>query len=152
VDRPAGRVRPVGTALHRRRISAVTLPLALLAAGCAGRSAPDRDEATARSVGYDSPDPQRQPDPNTQYTSSLSRADGRRYVQALFGTAQDGHQIRVGVENGIAIGRPADGCLAEAERRLYGDLTIWSTATHREGRPCTEGDSWRSPSACSPPA
>ncbi len=64
--------------------------------------------------------------PNARYIESLTPDRRAAYAAAMFGSTSD--QVSVTVPNGDVIVQNADGCLAEAERRLYGDFARWFRA------------------------
>ncbi|MGA4843893.1 hypothetical protein [Streptomyces sp. G45] len=55
-----------------------------------------------------------------------SPAEARRVERALFGTGRA--ELTVKLPSGHVIGHHTDGCLAAAERRLYGDQSRWFRA------------------------
>ncbi len=63
-------------------------------------------------------------DPNQRYFAGLSAADRQRAVAAYNG-AQSADRLEVRDPNGMTVGRMADGCTAEVQERLYGDLATW---------------------------
>lgn len=71
-----------------------------------------------------SPPPGR--DPNTTHLRSLSESGQERYGHALFGTPE--HRISVRLPDGSVAYMNEDGCVAHAEKRLYGDLRTWLKA------------------------
>lgn len=64
--------------------------------------------------------------PNAQYIRSLIPDRQAAYSAAMFGSKTD--QVSVTVPSGDTVVQNADGCLAAAERRLYGDFTRWFRA------------------------
>ncbi|MDQ0946242.1 hypothetical protein QFZ24_000165 [Streptomyces phaeochromogenes] len=66
-------------------------------------------------------------DPNQRYFTSLSAADRQRAVAALNG-AQSADRLEVRMPTGAIAGRVADGCTAQAQQQLYGDLAAWFSA------------------------
>ncbi|CAL9549049.1 hypothetical protein [Streptomyces sp. enrichment culture] len=86
------------------------------------------DVALRRRAGYGAAAAAAPPppaDPNGDHMRSLPREQRARYGQALLGTAA--HRIDVELPDGVAF-LNADGCIARAERRLYGDLATWLKA------------------------
>ncbi|MFI6086053.1 hypothetical protein ACIBBB_34815 [Streptomyces sp. NPDC051217] len=67
-------------------------------------------------------------DPNRRYFSSLSAADRQRAVDALHGR-KTAERLEVVTPGGVSVGRFDDGCTAQAQRTLYGDLNAWFTAS-----------------------
>ncbi|MEU1803788.1 hypothetical protein [Streptomyces sp. NPDC019937] len=65
-------------------------------------------------------------DPNAAYTASLSRRRQERYSAALFGTPA--HRLDARLPSGEVTFVYTDGCTAQAEKRLYGDLKKWLIA------------------------
>lgn len=63
-------------------------------------------------------------DPNIAYSDGLSRADLRRYGLALEGDRSRA-VLTAELPAGGSIQMPAQGCRAEAQRTLYGDLGTW---------------------------
>jgi len=86
------------------------------------------DVAWARVHGYGLADQarlaERQRDnPNARYTASLPASR-----QAVYNVTLDGsptHRLSVTVPNGLVVTQSADGCLAAAEARLYGNFAAW---------------------------
>jgi hypothetical protein len=68
-------------------------------------------------------------DPNLRYVHGLPADQERRYSTTLNGSLARDRQINVRVAGGTVIGRGTDGCVADAERSLYGDLAAWSAAS-----------------------
>lgn len=66
-------------------------------------------------------------DPNQRYFTSLPAADRRRAVAALNGN-QSAERVETALPNGATAGRIADGCTAQAQESLYGDLATWFRA------------------------
>lgn len=66
-------------------------------------------------------------DPNKRYLLSLEPQRRAALVAALNGPRPTG--LAVDLPNGARISHSDEGCTAEAERRLYGDLTAWFRAT-----------------------
>ncbi|WP_215453338.1 hypothetical protein [Streptomyces sp. ATCC 21386] len=66
-------------------------------------------------------------DPNQRYFSSLPAADQQRAVAALNGE-QSADRLEVRMPTGATAGRVADGCTAQAQEELYGDLAAWFRA------------------------
>lgn len=64
--------------------------------------------------------------PNTRYVASLTSVRQAAYAAAMFGAMSN--QVSVTVPNGEVVAQNADGCLAAAERRLYGDFARWFRA------------------------
>ncbi len=93
------------------------------------------DVAEARAHGYRSvtsvtpSNAELAADPNLKYVHGLPAERQKAYSTALNGSLAPGRQINIRVAGGGVIGRGTDGCVAEAERGLYGDLAAWSTAT-----------------------
>ncbi|MEV4428253.1 hypothetical protein ACN9M0_38180 [Streptomyces sp. R-07] len=86
------------------------------------------DVAARRREGYGGPSvirPARAADPNGDYVRTLPPDEAKAYGAALFGTPS--HRIEVNLADGVAF-MNADGCVAHAERQLYGDLTLWLKA------------------------
>ncbi len=54
------------------------------------------------------------------------KADARRVDRALFGTGPA--ELKLALPSGQVVGHHTDGCLADAERRLYGDQRRWFEA------------------------
>ncbi|MBB6439535.1 hypothetical protein [Streptomyces candidus] len=66
-------------------------------------------------------------DPNTRYLRSLEPRRRAALVAALNGPRPTG--LAVDLPNGARVSHSDQGCTAEAERRLYGDLPAWFRAT-----------------------
>ncbi|MFJ4878451.1 hypothetical protein ACIP93_25045 [Streptomyces sp. NPDC088745] len=66
-------------------------------------------------------------DPNKRYLLSLDPRRRTSLVAALNGPRPTG--LAVDLPNGARISHSDEGCTAEAERRLYGDLPAWFRAT-----------------------
>lgn len=62
-------------------------------------------------------------DPNWQYQQRLSASDQTRYQSALYGSESDYFHLQV--EGYGEVGIPGSGCLADAQRAIYGDLESW---------------------------
>ncbi|MFJ8390921.1 hypothetical protein ACIQ9Q_41905 [Streptomyces sp. NPDC094438] len=86
------------------------------------------DVAAARTVGYGiTAVPRQQPyDRNGAYVASLPTAQQAAYSEALDGTAQ--HRLDAALPNGEVTFVYTDGCIAQAEARIYGDLKGWLVA------------------------
>ncbi|MFI2645265.1 hypothetical protein [Streptomyces sp. NPDC018610] len=65
-------------------------------------------------------------DPNERYTASLSSRRQERYSAALFGTPA--HRLDARLPTGEVTFVYTDGCTAQAEEGLYGDLEKWLVA------------------------
>lgn len=63
-------------------------------------------------------------DPNLRYFAGLPEADRQRAV-AVYNGAQSADRLEVRAPNGMTVGRIDDGCTAQAQTRLYGDLAKW---------------------------
>ncbi|MBS2962961.1 hypothetical protein KGA66_07895 [Actinocrinis puniceicyclus] len=61
--------------------------------------------------------------PNARYVQRLTSGRRTAYVAAMFGSKSN--QVSVTVPNGDVVVQNTDGCLAAAERRLYGDFVRW---------------------------
>lgn len=88
------------------------------------------DVTWARAHGYGSDiqeqiAQQKQSDPNRRYANALPDERRRAAVDALNGVTYD---ITMTLPNGMVSKRSGQGCLAAAERGLYGDLGAWSRA------------------------
>lgn len=89
------------------------------------------DVAWARRHGYGS-DLERQAralrnaDPNRRYAQSLGAERRAAALDALHGRRRNALTVRL--PSGAEVGRSDEGCTAEAERELYGDLTAWFRA------------------------
>ncbi|MFD9429001.1 MULTISPECIES: hypothetical protein [unclassified Streptomyces] len=86
------------------------------------------DVAARRREGYGGPStirPAQAEDPNGDYLRTLPPDKAKAYGAALFGTPS--HRIEVNLADGVAF-MYEDGCVAHAERQLYGDLTQWLKA------------------------
>lgn len=68
----------------------------------------------------------RRTDPNRKYVSSLPADRRTAYNKTLTGDQSD--VLRVRLPTGPELLIPRDGCLAEAQRELYGDFDRWSRA------------------------
>ncbi|CAM5345807.1 hypothetical protein GCM10010329_00110 [Streptomyces spiroverticillatus] len=81
------------------------------------------DVELRRRAGYGAAVPERpSADPNGVRLRAMGKAQRERYGQALFGTP--GHRIEVKLPDGTAF-MNTDGCIAQTENRLYGDLKVW---------------------------
>lgn len=91
------------------------------------------DVATARRQGYRTAalptNAELARDPNLRYVRGLPADRQRRYSSALNGSMSANRHIQVRLESGGVVGRGTDGCVAEAEQALYGDLAAWTAAT-----------------------
>ncbi|GII78081.1 hypothetical protein Sru01_30630 [Sphaerisporangium rufum] len=67
-------------------------------------------------------------DPNRRYFDGLSPARRQSALDALHGSRSAG-RIEVKAPNGMIVGRIDDGCVARAQRELYGDLRTWFRVT-----------------------
>lgn len=85
--------------------------------GAAGTGRPDRN-ATPRAT------PQTRPAPEPEGTAAERR---RRAADALFGTGR--RELSTRTATGLVVRAHSDGCLAEAQRLLYGDQAHWFRAT-----------------------
>ncbi|WP_051796270.1 hypothetical protein [Streptomyces sp. NRRL S-87] len=65
-------------------------------------------------------------DPNQRYFRGLDPARRARALVAANGARPDGPTVRT--PDGARLGRSADGCQSDADRRLYGDLARWFRA------------------------
>ncbi|MFJ1600279.1 hypothetical protein [Streptomyces sp. NPDC088261] len=70
----------------------------------------------------------RKSDPNRRYFTTLSAGDRQRAVDALHGRTR-AERLEVVTPTGMTVGRFDDGCTAEAQRQLYGDLRAWFTVS-----------------------
>ncbi|MGI8407583.1 MAG: hypothetical protein ACR2L3_03645 [Actinomycetota bacterium] len=62
-------------------------------------------------------------DPNAAYVASLSREEARQFTIAYSGTDKD--RLSISLDNGTVFSINGEGCLADARRRLYGDLPAY---------------------------
>ncbi|MGW0425295.1 hypothetical protein [Streptomyces sp. NPDC003015] len=90
------------------------------------------DVAWARKHGYGSriaakEDRTRLTNPNLVYRKGLSEERRKAYDDALDGGI-DAPEISAELPNGATIRRQMGGCVAEAEKRLYGDPKVWFRA------------------------
>lgn len=90
------------------------------------------DVATARQHGYggklrEQMETRKRHEPNIRYANALPEAERRRYGIALFGDPETG-TLTIDLPAGGTISKPNNGCLAEAESELYGDLSAWVRA------------------------
>ncbi|MGW7729184.1 hypothetical protein [Streptomyces canus] len=90
------------------------------------------DVAWARKHGYGSriaakEDRARLTNPNLVYRKGLSKERRKAYDDALDGGI-DAPEITAALPNGGTIRRQMGGCVAEAEKRLYGDPVVWFRA------------------------
>lgn len=67
-------------------------------------------------------------DPNRRYFADLSPTEQRRALDALHGR-QSAKRLQVSTPNGMTVGRIDDGCVAQAQEELYGDLGVWFRVT-----------------------
>ncbi|GLZ14435.1 hypothetical protein Acsp04_46700 [Actinomadura sp. NBRC 104425] len=63
-------------------------------------------------------------DPNRRYFAGLSPAQRQRALDALHGR-RSARRLEVKTPNGMTVGRIDDGCTAQAQKKLYGDLKVW---------------------------
>ncbi|ELP61857.1 hypothetical protein ACKI1I_21395 [Streptomyces turgidiscabies] len=66
-------------------------------------------------------------DPNQRYFRKLPAADRQRAVAAYNGD-RSAERLEVRSPNGLTVGRVKDGCTAQAQEELYGDLAAWFRA------------------------
>lgn len=90
------------------------------------------DVAWARKYGYGSrieakEDRARLANPNLVYRKGLSEERRKAYDDALDGGIE-APEIAAELPNGATIRRQMGGCVAEAEKRLYGDPVVWFRA------------------------
>ncbi|MBB4687114.1 hypothetical protein [Amycolatopsis jiangsuensis] len=90
------------------------------------------DPAWARAHGYGGDlvaqrEHRRAEDPNTRYLDSLSEERRAAAAVALGGTGSS--SVEAVVPGGATIGQSDTGCLAEAQRTLYGDFDAWVRAS-----------------------
>lgn len=90
------------------------------------------DVVWARKHGYGSDidrrvDALRRSDPNTRYLQGLPPQRRKAAIEALNGDDRRG-TLEVRLPSGMIMGRSANGCTADAERALYGDLRAWFQA------------------------
>jgi hypothetical protein len=67
----------------------------------------------------------RESDPNRRYAAALPPERRHAATDALNGTDR---AVNVTMPNGLVVSRSTQGCRAESERDLYGDLATWSAA------------------------
>lgn len=67
-------------------------------------------------------------DPNQRYLRRLQPADRRRAIAAYNGEQQSTERLRTRSPLGMTVTRTSDGCTAQAQKQLYGDLTAWFRA------------------------
>ncbi|WP_432119998.1 hypothetical protein [Streptomyces sp. bgisy032] len=67
-------------------------------------------------------------DPNRRYFAGLTSSEQRRALDALHGRKSARH-ITARDPAGMTVGRVDDGCTAQAQRELYGDLETWFRVT-----------------------
>jgi hypothetical protein len=67
-------------------------------------------------------------DPNRRYFAGLTSSEQGRALDALHGRKSARH-ITARDPSGMTVGRVDDGCTAQAERALYGDLETWFRVT-----------------------
>ncbi|MFI0192117.1 hypothetical protein ACH4PW_31810 [Streptomyces sp. NPDC017082] len=86
------------------------------------------DIALHRTAGYGFSTGAQEPpaSPNDSYANSLTAERRELYSQALFGTPQ--HRLDATLPNGEVTFIYTDGCSAQAEKQLYGDLKTWLIA------------------------
>jgi hypothetical protein len=65
--------------------------------------------------------------PNAQYVAGLPPPRQAAYTAAIYGSSR--HRLSVTVPTGHVIGQNRDGCLAQAQARLYGDFARWFRAS-----------------------
>ncbi len=65
--------------------------------------------------------------PPRQGERPASAAEGRRVDHALFGTGRA--ELKITLPSGHVVSQHTDGCLAQAQRRLYGDQRRWFQAS-----------------------
>ncbi|GII75414.1 hypothetical protein Sru01_03960 [Sphaerisporangium rufum] len=70
----------------------------------------------------------RRSDPNRRYFTGLPPAERQRALDALHGE-RSARQLKVRTPNGMTVGRADDGCIAQAQEKLYGDLDVWFRVT-----------------------
>ncbi|MGV9559395.1 hypothetical protein [Streptomyces sp. NPDC003522] len=66
----------------------------------------------------------RESDPNRKYFAGLTAAQRQRALDALHGE-RTGKRITVRSPNGATVSRVDGGCVAEAQKELYGDFGTW---------------------------
>ncbi|MFD3518462.1 hypothetical protein [Streptomyces sp. NPDC058657] len=86
------------------------------------------DVAWARTHGYGGKEERKvakaiQADPNQRYLRGLSPSARTAAGTALMGASAEGLSVKV--PNGMTITASTEGCIADAERNLYGDLSNW---------------------------
>ncbi|MEV5932996.1 hypothetical protein AB0L56_09640 [Streptomyces sp. NPDC052079] len=67
-------------------------------------------------------------DPNRRYFAGLTSSEQKRALDALHGRKSARH-ITARDPAGMTVGRVDDGCRAQAQRELYGDLETWFRVT-----------------------
>ncbi|MEU5525035.1 hypothetical protein ABZ759_31440 [Streptomyces sp. NPDC047860] len=67
-------------------------------------------------------------DPNRRYFAGLTSSEQKRALDALHGRKSARH-ITARDPAGMTVGRVDDGCTAQAQRELYGDLETWFRVT-----------------------
>ncbi|GII72316.1 hypothetical protein Sme01_47920 [Sphaerisporangium melleum] len=67
-------------------------------------------------------------DPNRRYFDDLPPEQQRRALDALHGS-RSARRLEVTAPNGLTVGRIDDGCVAQAQKDLYGDLNVWFRVT-----------------------
>ncbi|MER6663021.1 hypothetical protein ABT256_00610 [Amycolatopsis japonica] len=91
------------------------------------------DPAWARTHGYGGDlvaqrERRRAEDPNTRYLNSLSE-ERRSAAAAAYGGGAGSSVVEAVAPGGATIGQRDTGCLAEAQRTLYGDFAAWVRAS-----------------------
>ena len=86
------------------------------------------DAAWAKNHGYGSELDRRAralrtSDPNRRYARSLTPRRHKAALTALHG--KNGHELKVQLLSGVEVTRSSDGCAAQAQIELYGDLAAW---------------------------
>ncbi|MGW5324503.1 hypothetical protein [Streptomyces sp. NPDC004014] len=67
-------------------------------------------------------------DPNRHYFAGLTPSRQKRALDAYHG-AESTKRITVRAPNGLSLSRADGGCVAQSQRRLYGDLATWFRVT-----------------------
>ncbi|MGH1553020.1 hypothetical protein ACRAWF_16415 [Streptomyces sp. L7] len=67
-------------------------------------------------------------DPNQRYLRRLQPADRQRAIAAYNGEQQSTARLQTRSPLGMTVTRTADGCTAQAQKHLYGDLSAWFRA------------------------
>ncbi|MFE6887013.1 hypothetical protein [Streptomyces sp. NPDC057694] len=115
--------------IHRLRAQALALvTVALLLAGCASRApgpvrSPDDTVRAAQQVLTDRCLTGRGLTPPRPGQRARSAADEQRVADALFGRPPA--ELSLTLANGVPVRAHTDGCLAAAQRTLYGDQKRW---------------------------